>query len=317
MGLSFPNYPKLSYLHTLIVVADSGSFSEAALRLQLSQSSVSYAIAALEEELGVVLVSRGRQGAHLTPVGEQIVNRARRITHLLDDVIKQANLAKGLEGGYVRISAFRSAASHILPEVIAEFCRRYPAISVRIAEHDDCPEAEEDLRKGRVDLAITYLPPSHDLETWELMQDDFVALFPADFQPQGNTIDWADLMTYPLVMAPEGDLCDERVYKHCAQYGITLIPKYHVRSDATIVSMVAKGLGATISPRLAATPRPDGIHVYGLPVPLVRNIRVAILKESLLTPAGFALLDLLKETYSEAHSQTRFQNESDRERTHR
>ena len=97
-------------------------------------------------------------------------------------------------------SAFRSAASHLLPEVIAEFCRRYPAISIRIAEYDDCPEAEEDLRRGRVDLAITYLPPSSDVETWELVQDDFVVLFPPDFQPQGDAIGWADLTTYPLVM---------------------------------------------------------------------------------------------------------------------
>lgn len=295
MGLSFPNYPKLSYLHALIAIADSGSFSEAALRLQLSQSSVSYAIAALEDELGVVLLSRSRKGAYLTPVGEQIVDRARRINYLLEDIVKQANLAKGLEGGYVRISSFRSAASHLLPEVIAEFCRRYPAIAIRIAEYDDCPEAETDLRQGRVDLAITYLPPGDDVETWELVQDDFVVLFPPDFQPQGDTISWADLTAYPLVMAPEGDLCDALVYEHCAQYGITLTPKYHVRSDATIVSMVSKGLGATISPRLAVEPTPEGLHVYALPVPLVRNIRVAILKESLLTPAGFALLDLLKE----------------------
>ena len=96
-------------------------------------------------------------------------------------------------------------------------------------------------------------------------------------------------------MAPEGDLCDALVYEHCAQHGITLTPKYHVRSDATIVSMVAKGLGATISPRLAVEPTPAGLHVYPLPVSLIRKIRVAILKESLLTPAGFALLDLLKE----------------------
>jgi DNA-binding transcriptional LysR family regulator len=295
MGPSFPNYPKLSYLHALIAIADSGSFSEAALRLQLSQSAVSYAIATLENELGVVLLSRGRQGAHLTPVGEQIVDRARRITHLLDDVVKQANLAKGLEGGYVRIASFRSAASHLLPDVIAEFCRRYPAIAVRIAEYDDCPAAEEDLRRGRVDLAMTYLPPSGDVETWDLVQDDFVVLFPPDFQPQTDRIAWDDLTQYPLVMAPEGDLCDGLVYEHCIRYGITLTPKYHVRSDATIVSMVAKGLGATISPRLAIEPTPDGVHVYPLPVPLVRTIRVAILKESLLTPAAFAFLDLLKE----------------------
>ncbi|MGB3492263.1 MAG: LysR family transcriptional regulator [Elainellaceae cyanobacterium] len=298
MGSDYSSHPKLSYLYALIAIADSGSFSEAALRLQLSQSAISYAIATLEDELGVVLLSRGRHGALLTPVGEQIVERARRITYLLDDVVKQANLAKGLEGGYVRISSFRSAASHVLPDVIAEFCRRYPAIAIRIAEYDDCPEAEADLRRGRVDLAMTYLEADRDFETWDLMQDDFVVLFPPEFELQNDTLTWEDLLRYPLVMAPEGDFCDAIVYEHCANYGITLSPKYHVRSDATIVSMVAKGLGATISPRLATVPTPPGVQVYSLPVPLFRTIRVAILKESLLTPAGFAFLDLLKEMCS-------------------
>lgn len=73
-NLSFSRL-KFSQLHMLIAVADCGSFSEAALQLQTSQSAVSYAIATLEETLGVVLFSRGRYGANLTPVGEQIVDR--------------------------------------------------------------------------------------------------------------------------------------------------------------------------------------------------------------------------------------------------
>jgi DNA-binding transcriptional LysR family regulator len=139
MGYDRQSQLKLSQLQVLIAVADCGSFSEAALQLQMSQSAISYAIAALEEDLGVVLFSRGRYGACLTPVGEQIVDRARQITYLMDDIVKQANLARGLRGGHLRISSFRSAATHILPEVIAEFCRRYPAIAVSIADYDDVP----------------------------------------------------------------------------------------------------------------------------------------------------------------------------------
>jgi DNA-binding transcriptional LysR family regulator len=130
---------KLSQLHVLIAVADCDSFSEAALQLQMSQSAVSYAIATLEETLGVVLFSRGRYGAHLTPVGEQMVDRARQVLYLMQDMVRQANLAKGLHGGQLRISAFRSAATQILPEVIAQFCRLHPAIAVSIAEYDDRP----------------------------------------------------------------------------------------------------------------------------------------------------------------------------------
>jgi DNA-binding transcriptional LysR family regulator len=285
---------KLFQLQVLIAVADCGSFSEAAQQLQMSQSAVSYAIATLEADLGVVLLSRGRYGAHLTPVGEQIVDRARQITYLLVDIFKQANLARGLRGGHLRISSFRSAATHILPEVIAEYCRRYPAIAVSIADYDDRPGVEEDLRKGRADIGITYLPTSNELETWELIRDELVALFPPTFEPASTKLSWEELTAYPLIMAPEGDGCDAMVYAHCAKYGIILHATYQIRSDATIVNMVAQGLGAAISPRLAAEPIPAGVQVYSLPVPFFRVISIAVLADALLTPAAFAFLDLLK-----------------------
>lgn len=296
MSSDHPRQLKLSQLQVLIAVADYGSFSEAALRLQMSQSAVSYAIATLEENLGVLVFSRGRYGAHLTPVGEQIVDRARQIMYLMGDITKQANLAKGLHGGFVRISSFRSAATHILPGVIAQFCRRYPAIAVSIAEYDDRPDVEDDLRKGRADLGITYLPTSNEFETWELMQDEFVVLFPPSFKPTSTKLSWENLTTYPLIMAPDGDGCDAMVYAHCDNYGIKLSATYQIRSDATIVNMVAQEIGAAISPRLAAEPIPVGVQVYSLPVPLFRTISAAILADALLTPAVFALLDLLKNT---------------------
>ncbi|GAP95509.1 probable HTH-type transcriptional regulator LrrA [Leptolyngbya sp. NIES-2104] len=294
MSLDRLSQLKLSHLRIFAAVVECGSFSEAALRLQLSQSAVSYAIGVLETELGVVLLSRGRYGAHPTPVGEQIVDRACQILHLIDDMAKQANLAKGLEGGHLRISSFRSAATHILPDVLAEFCRRYPAIAITLTEHDDRPDVEEDLYKGRAEIGITYAPVGSDLKAWEIMRDEFVVLFPPGFQRSEPTLDWKELTLHPLIMAPENDGCDAMVYAHCANYGITLHATYQVRSDATIVSMVSKGLGAAVSPRLAAEPIPAGVKVYSLPVPLFRVINIAVVSDALLPPAAFAFLELVK-----------------------
>ena len=294
MGYDRQTQLKLSQLQILITVADCSSFSAAALQLQMSQSAISYSIATLEEDLGVLLLTRGRFGAHLTPVGEQIVQRARQIGYLLDDIFKQANLSKGLSGGHVRISSFRSAAIHLLPEAIAQFCRRYPAIAISIADYDDRPDVENDLRQGRADIGITYLPAGPEFETWELMRDEFVVLFPPTFKLAGPQLSWAELAPYPLIMAPDGDGCDAMVYTHCAQYDVGLNVAYKIRSDATIVNMVAQGLGAAISPRLAVEPIPAGVQVYSLPVPLFRVVCVATLAEALLTPAAFACLDLFK-----------------------
>jgi DNA-binding transcriptional LysR family regulator len=291
MGLS---QLKLSQLRILVAVADAGSFSEAALALEMSQSAVSYAIATLEEELGIVLLTRGRYGAHLTPVGAEIVERSRQMLLLQQDIIQQANLAKGLEGGHLRVSTFRSPGTHILPDVLLEYCRRYPAIAVDIQEYDDRTEVEDDLRKGRSDIGITYLPAGAEFKLWELMRDEFVVLFPPGPQPNSSRLTWSDLTRHPLIMPPKGCDCDALVGAHCAQYGITLHATYQIHSDATIVNMVAKGLGATISPRLAAEPIPTGVGVYSLPVPFFRVISAAVLAEALLPPAAFAFLELLK-----------------------
>lgn len=288
------NQLKLFQLQVLIAVANCGSFSEAAQQLQLSQSAVSYAIAGMEEELGVILLSRGHYGAQLTPVGEEILDRAHQVVYLLDEIVNQANFAKGLHGGHVRISSFRSAATHILPNVIAEFCRRYPEIAVSISDYDDRPEVEDNLRKGRTDIGITYLPTDRDFDTWELMQDEFVVLCPPSFELAHTHFSWNDLTIYPLVMAPEGDTCDTMVYAHCAKHSVKLQATYQIRSDATIVNMVAKGLGLTICPRLSAEPIPEGVKVFSLPVPYFRIICIATVTDALLTPATYAFLDLLK-----------------------
>lgn len=126
------------------------------------------------------------------------------------------------------------------------------------------------------------------------MRDEFVVLFPPGFAPTSTKLSWEELTTYPLIMAPAGDGCDAMVYAHCSKHGIALHATYQIRSDATIVNMVAQGLGAAISPRLAAEPIPAGVHVYSLPVPLFRVISVAVLADALLSPAAFAFLDILK-----------------------
>ncbi|MEM6255856.1 MAG: LysR family transcriptional regulator [Cyanobacteria bacterium P01_D01_bin.156] len=284
---------KPSQLRVLIAVADGGSFSEAALQLQLSQSAVSYAIATLEDDLGVVLFSRGRHGAVLTPVGQQIVERARHVLHLIADIYNQANLAKGFEGGQLRIAAFRSAATHILPEVIAQYCLRYPAIAITIAEYDDRPDVESDLRKGKADVGITYLPHAPDIETSALTQDEFVVLFPPE-ATLPTPLTWKALAAYPLIMAPDGDSCDAMVIDHGRQYGVELRPTYQIRSDATIVNMVAKGLGSAITPRLAAEPIPKGVQVRSLPDPFYRTICVATVANALLPPPVFAFMEMLQ-----------------------
>jgi DNA-binding transcriptional LysR family regulator len=298
MKANSQNQMKLSQLRILVAVADQGNFSEAALTLEMSQSAVSHGVAALEDHLGIVLFSRGRQGARLTPVGERIVGQAREILARVDEIAKEAELARGLTGGQVRIASFRSVATHILPTVITQFHQRFPAISVSLAEHDDYPQVEQSLRDGRADIGFTFMPASPDLESWEVLRDEFVVLLPPSFQVEDlerpAQLSWNQLAAQPLIMPPVKYIMMQPVFRHARQHGCRLNVAYEVETDATIVNLVAQGLGATILPRLAAEPIPPNVQVYSLPTRLDRVIGVAVVAEALHPPAVYAFLEILK-----------------------
>lgn len=285
---------KLSQLRILVAVADVGNFSEAALNLQMSQSAVSHAIATLEDQLGVILLSRGRYGARLTPTGDRIVTHAREIVQRIESIQYEAELAKGLEGGQVRICTFRSVAARLMPQVIARFHQRFPSIAVSLSEREDYPHVEQALREGQADIGFTYLPASEEFTTWELLRDEFVALLPPNFQSAKPQLSWAELAAQSFILPPD-DVMMMSVRRHCLAHGYPLKVAYEMDTDSTIVSLVAQGLGATILPRLAAQPIPANVQVFSLPKPLFRVIGIAVLADALHVPAVFAFLDVLKE----------------------
>lgn len=284
----------IEHLRILQMVVDCGSFSTAALKLNISQSAVSRAIAALESELGVSLLTRGRFGAHPTLVGERVLHHSQTILNAREQIDYEVNSAKGLQGGRVRVASFRSAATHLLPPLIARFCQRFPTIEVAITE-DDPTLIEQALREGRVDIGLVPLPrSSEDFDTWEIARDEFVVLLPST-KPVPAQLTWEALSAYSFILYNYAE-CTSAVRNHWAQWGQSPKVAYEIKEDSTIVSMVAQGLGAAILPRLAALPIPEDVQVRSLPIPLERIIGAATVTNILQPPAVFAFLDLLRGT---------------------
>jgi DNA-binding transcriptional LysR family regulator len=301
MGALDESKIKLSQLRALVAVANHSNFSAAALAMGLNQSTLSHAIATLEEELGVVLLVRGRHGATPTPVGEQIIQDARQILTLLESIHHKARLEHSLEDGKVRIASVRSVATHLLPTVIAQFRKSYATIRVSLNEYDLYNDVEQALRSGRADVGCTTLPAGADFQVWTEFPDEFVALLPPDSLPEDAPLTWETLTQFPMIMGvstmPRRHTRD--VQNHLNRFGHRLTVAYEVREDSTIISMVRQGLGATIMARLAAIPVPDDIIMRPLPVPLERTIGAITLADALLPRAAFAFLDTLKQVWND------------------
>lgn len=284
---------KISQLVALVAVADQGSFSAAALQLELAQSTVSHAIATLEADLGVVLLLRHRSGAVLTPIGSQICQQARDVLGGLSDIRQTANQAKGLQTGRVRLAAVRTVATHLLPDVIFRFRQVYPDMTVEINEYDVYAEVEQALRDGQVDLGFTLLPAPTGFQSWELFREEFVALLPPQVEDLEDPLTWEQLVSYSRVANVRSSLHNRWVEDHLKRFGYVLPVEYEVREDSTLMSMVKKGLGAAVLARLEAEPIPLGVRVRSLPEPLERVVEVAMLEDAMLPRAVFVFLDVL------------------------
>lgn len=279
------------HLEVLAAVVTHGTFSDAAMQLEVSQSAVSRAIASLEAELGVPLFIRGRSGARLTPVGERVIAHAHEMLDIRELIDYEVNLEKGLYRSRLRISSFRSAATHLLPANIARFRNRFPHVEVAIVELDPAG-VEQSLREGQTDIGLVPLPRSEEFRTVEIARDEYVVLLPKSEPPPPKELTWEALSAYSFILFNYAE-CTSAVREHWAKWGQSFEVAYVIKEDSTIVSMVAQGLGAAILPRLAAMPIPDDVYVRSLPIRLDRIIGAATLASTPPAPAVKMFLDLL------------------------
>src|ERR671929_538128 len=142
-------------MRVLREVALQGSFSAAAEALSFTQSAVSQQIAALEREAGTVLVERSARGVRLTEAGEAVVRHTEAILARLAEAEAELEAIAGLRGGRLRLAAFESAGSTLMPLAIAAFRERHPAVelSMTLAEPED---SLPQLRAGELDIALTF-----------------------------------------------------------------------------------------------------------------------------------------------------------------
>ncbi|MGD1854041.1 MAG: LysR family transcriptional regulator [Leptolyngbyaceae cyanobacterium] len=291
---------KLSQLRALAAIAATQNFSEAALELNLSQSTISHSIATLESELGVVLVNRGRHGASLTPLGETICGKAQQMLQSLEGIGQLATQARGVEGGQVRVGAFRSLASNVLPGAIAKLHTTYPNIQVTITEMDELREFQQALVEGKIDICVAELLSGDSFETLPIISDPCIGLLPPDYAIDTPYLTWEHLYEYPLITSVHSS-CTHKLTRTLQQAVPPIDLQYRVRTDSTIVGMVSQGLGIGLLHELSAHPIPQDVRAVQLPFQLFRVLGVSWPKDALLSPAVYAFLDVFKAIQADAY----------------
>lgn len=169
---------ELQLLRTLLAVADTGSMTEAADRVGVTQPALSRRIQQLEQHLGAVLLTRGRKGADLTAIGRLVEIEGRVLVDRYDRMREQIRALQGLEGGTVRIGGGATAVSFVLPKAIAAFQHDYPAVRFKLKEAGSS-EVAEDVLTGRLELGLVTQPiHTRELRIEPLFTDRIVLVAP-------------------------------------------------------------------------------------------------------------------------------------------
>ena len=242
-------------LQYLVTLADVRHFSKAADRCFVSQPTLSTQIRKLEEELDVQLVERTPRKVMLTKVGEEVVERCRRVLNEVEAMRSIARQARDPESGLLRIGIFPTLAPYLLPHVIPTLRRRFPRLTLRLFE-EKTEDILEMLSQGQLDAAILALPIGTDrFVTRTLFEEPFVVAMP-EHHPlsQRQTLSMAELEDQELLLLEDGHCLREHALEVCQMTGAHEKLDFHATSMETLRQMVAANTGITLMPTLAVKP---------------------------------------------------------------
>ncbi len=283
----------LTQLRFLLEVIERGSYSEAALELNVSQSTISHAVQELEAALGARLLERGRHGAKPTALGERVALHARSVIASLEAMREEVALDRAALTGTLRVASVRSFATLTLPPILHAFQQAHPGVHFEMVDVESHPGGiEGGLLEGRADIGILAQPDGDGLMSFELLRDDYLLVWPDDGRetPPG----WSDIDTKSLMIC-DGE-CSRLLNRYFNGTGRTFKPTINTRDDSVILSMVAHGLGVAMMPAISTHPLPVGVRTYPLPEPLERVIVAAVTPARYTSPVVKAFIAVLRGT---------------------
>jgi len=243
--------PTLKQLQYLVALHDAGHFGRAAEATFVTQSTLSAGIRELETLIGVVLVERTRRVVRFTPLGERIVEKARRVLREADELGDLARAAGRPLSGEMRMSVIPTIAPFLLPRILPKLRSEYPDLKLFLRE-ETSGAACEGLNHGRTDCVLLALPfACGDVETAPLFDDRLFVAFREGEMDATPAIRPAAIDERRLLMLEDGHCLKDHALAACNRPELRAEATMLGTSLHTMVQMVDNGLGVTMLPEMA------------------------------------------------------------------
>ena len=289
------NAINLHRLEYFVAVVEAGSFSKAATSLMMSQPALSQQVAALELETGQRLLNRNGRGAEPTDAGLALLAHARGIFELAERARADMRERALTPNGRITIGLPPRVAHAMTADLIERFRAEYPEAAISVEEGLSV-RLREWLVAGRLDVAVLFDPPASPLLNIETIARESLVLMSS--APLPARIRLADVAAMPLVLPSKPNSLRQLLEGQTRPRGYLLKVVAEVDSIKTVLSLVERGVAATVLPVSAirewthAKP-PFTAEIYA---PLIRNhLCVAVPKARPATRLSRFLVQLTRE----------------------
>lgn len=256
----------LRQLRYFVTLAETQNFHRAAERLHMSQPPLTVAIRKLEDELGLALFVRAARGVTLTPAGRAALEPARATLAHAERFREAAREGAAGERGRLRVGFVGSATFELLPRIIPEFRRRYPAVELVLEESTSATIARR-LVGGEFDVGLVRLPLTEraDLETHVIDPDEMHAALP-EASPFGRAgaVRLEDLADQPFILQARVSVLHETARQACRAAGFVPLVAQEAEQLSAVLALVRSGLGVALVPSRAASSVPQGVRLAPL-----------------------------------------------------
>lgn len=268
---------ELRQLTCFIAVAEERHFGRAAARLGVAQPQLSQTVRHLEEQLGARLLERTTRRVDLTPAGQELLDRGRRLVR--DAAALTADVSRLGSGavGTLRAGFCGAATYGLMPRVVRGLGARLPGVALQVRGEVSGPAAEAALREGTLDLAVVHPPVvSAELESRTLCREALVVAVreggPLD---TGRPLTVAGLAAHEFVVQPPDSVVHRTVGAIFREAGLPWRIGQVVHETPELLAHVAAGAGAAVVPRSVTALRLEGVVYAGLTEPATVDLAVA------------------------------------------
>lgn len=241
--------PTLRQLEYVVAVAEQRHFGRAARACAVSQPALSKQIQEVERLLGAALFERTRPHIRWTPLGEEIVARARKILLDVQDIMHVSEHLRDPFVGRVTLGVIPTLSPYILPLLWKYVQEHHPELEI-VLQEEKTDTLVESLSSGHLDLALVALPIQHKgLHVLSLFDDPFVLAVPKRHPLDCvGPISESVLTEHALILMEEGHCLRDHALSVCTSSYAASAQEIRASSMTTLILMVEAGLGMTLLP---------------------------------------------------------------------